>query len=116
AGALGTVTGCLRRGALKQIVARQEGLDRFDYVVVLMLENRSFDNMLGYLYPPAQVPRGQAFEGVAGKQLSNPIPHDAHSAERGVVPVSPGTVMDNPNPDPGEEYPHVNTQLYGTVL
>src|SRR5207244_5785722 len=43
-------------------------------------------------------------------------PPDAHSAERGVVPVSPGTRMDNPNPDPGEEYPHVNTQLYGTVL
>jgi phospholipase C len=23
--------------------------------------------------------------------------------------------MDNPNPDPGEEYPHVSTQLFGTV-
>jgi phospholipase C len=25
-------------------------LDTFDHVVVLMLENRSFDNLLGYLY------------------------------------------------------------------
>ena len=24
--------------------------------------------------------------------------------------------MQNPNPDPGEPYPHVSTQLYGTVL
>ena len=27
-------------------------LDNFDHVVVLMLENRSFDNLLGYLYSP----------------------------------------------------------------
>jgi len=30
----------------------------FDYVVVLMMENRSFDNLLGYLYEPDSVPRG----------------------------------------------------------
>jgi phospholipase C len=91
-------------------------LDRFDYVVVLMMENRSFDNLLGYLYEPDAIPRGQRFEGVAGKSLSNPIPPSAPDAGRQVVPVAQGTVMDNPNPDPGEEYPHVNTQLYGTVL
>ena len=27
----------------------------------------------------------------------------------------PGTEMDNPNPDPGEEYPHVGTQFFGVV-
>jgi phospholipase C len=81
---------------------------QFDHLVVLMMENRSFDNMLGYLYQPGQVPRGQSFDGVAGKQLSNPGPD-------GPVPVTPGTVMDDPNPDPGEEYPHINTDLFGTV-
>src|SRR3712207_753278 len=91
-------------------------LEAFDHVVVLLLENRSFDNLLGYLYEPNQVPRGQIFEGVAGKALSNPIPDYADQADRRVVPVAKGYVMDNPNPDPGEEYPHVNTQLYGTVL
>ena len=30
----------------------------FDYVVVLMMENRSCDNLLGYLYEPDSVPRG----------------------------------------------------------
>jgi phospholipase C len=91
-------------------------LDKFDHVVVLMLENRSFDNLLGYLYEPGQVPRAQPFEGVAGKALSNPIPPDADQAHHGVVPITKGYIMDNPNPDPGEEYPHVNTQLYGAVI
>jgi phospholipase C len=92
-----------------------KGLDAFDHVVVLMLENRSFDNLLGHLYEAGRAPRGQAFEGVDGKQLSNPIPPHAPEADRQFVPVRAGSVMDNPNPDPGEEYPHVSTQLFGTV-
>src|SRR3954454_4826878 len=81
---------------------------QFDHLVVLMLENRTFDNMLGYLYKPGQVPRGQKFDGVAGKNLSNSAPDGTK------VPVSPGDpdVMDNPNPDPGEEYPHLNTAFF----
>src|SRR4051794_20634083 len=58
---------------------------QFDHLVVLMMENRSLDNMLGYLYEPDAVPRGQTFDGVAGKNLSNPGPD-------GAVPVKPGTV------------------------
>ena len=54
--------------------------------------------------------------GVAGKHLTNPIPPDAPNAQRRVVPVTPSGAMDHPNPDPGEGYPQVNTQLYGTVL
>ncbi len=85
---------------------------RFDHVVVVMFENRSFDNLLGYLYEPGEVAR---FEGVAGRDLSNPIPDYAPGAERGVVPVHPAENMNTPDPDPGEEYQHVNTQLFGTV-
>jgi phospholipase C len=51
-------------------------LDGFDYVVVLILENRSFDNLLGYLYPdgvPDNAPAGKTFEGVVGKNLANLI-------------------------------------------
>ncbi len=91
-------------------------LASFEHVVVLMLENRSFDNLLGYLYAPGEAPRGQTYDGVAGKALANPIPVGADGAERLAVAVSAGEVMDNPNPDPGEEYPHVNTQLFGTVV
>jgi len=91
-------------------------LDTFSHVVVLMMENRSFDNMLGYLYQPGSEPRGQHFEGVLGKDLWNPIPPGVPNGGRKRVPVQRGYVMDDPNPDPGEEYPHVNTQLFGTVL
>ena len=94
------------------------GIDKYEYIVVLMLENRSFDNMLGYLYSPAELPPGEYFEGVIGKNLSNPInvsPGDTVYS-RDSVHVYPDTVMTNPSPDPGEEYPHVNTQLFSTII
>ena len=96
-------------------------LDKFDHIVVLMLENRSFDNLAGWLYDPDneppfnKVPAGQSFNGLYDKDLSNPIPAYARDADRKVVPVGKGTVMTNPNPDPGEDFPHINTQLFGSV-
>ena len=83
-----------------------------DHVVAVMFENRSFDNLLGRLYEPGEVP---SFEGVIGKDLSNPIPEWAEGAEKGSVPYGIPTTMDTPNPDPGEELPHINTQLYGIL-
>jgi phospholipase C len=85
---------------------------RFDHVVVLMFENRSFDNLFGYLYDAGEVPH---FEGLVGKSISNPLPPELASGGRSVVPVHPAQNMDTPDPDPGEEYPHVNTQLFDTV-
>lgn len=49
----------------------------------------------GHLYEPGEV---ASFEGVAGRDLSNPIPSYAPDAERGVVPVHVATSMDAPNP------------------
>jgi len=87
--------------------------EAMDHVVLVLFENRSFDNLLGRLYPPGAVP---SFEGVIGKDLSNPIPEWAqHGAERKVVPYGIATGMDSPNPDPGEEYQHTNTQLYNIL-
>jgi phospholipase C len=103
-------------GPLLSIPHQRNDLAAFDHMVVLMMENRSFDQLLGYLYEPDTVPRGQAFDGVAGQHLANPIPAYAEQAARQGVPVHWGSVMDHPSPDPGEEYPHVNTQLYGTTL
>ena len=55
-----------------------------DHVVVVLFENRSLDNVLGRLYGPGD---GKTFEGVIGKELSNPIPEWAeHGADRKVVP------------------------------
>src|SRR3974390_184314 len=94
----------------KPVADRQKALD---HIVVLMFENRSFDDLLGRLYQPGEV---AAFEGVAGKNLSNPIPEwAAYGVDRKVVPYGIATNMNTPNPDPGEEYPHINTDLYGVL-
>jgi phospholipase C len=102
----------LDQAALARSDEMADQLARFDYVVVLMLENRSFDNMLGYLY---QDDPTKPFNGVYGKQLSNPIPPNSDKAYLGVLPVTQGVFPENPCPDPGEEYPRVNTQIFGTV-
>jgi phospholipase C len=84
-----------------------------DHVVLVLFENRSVDNLLGHLYGPED---GKIFEGVIGKDLSNPIPAWAeHGAERKTVPYTVATDMDAPNPDSGEEYFHTNTQLYNVL-
>ncbi|MGL4257558.1 MAG: alkaline phosphatase family protein [Microbacterium sp.] len=86
----------------------------FDHVVVLMGENRSFDNLLGWLYTPDDLPDGETFDGLAFGDYANVAPTGAR------IPAHPYSgptdeVMGRPNPDPGEEFPHVNTQLFGTV-
>ena len=82
-----------------------------DHVVAVMFENRSFDNLQGRLYEPGEVP---SFEGVIGKDLSNPIP-DWAGVSGVVVPYGVAGNMNTPHPDPGEELPHINTQLFGIL-
>src|SRR5262245_22682536 len=70
-----------------------------DHIVVVLFENRSMGNVLGRLYGPDD---GKNFDGVIGKNLSNPFPDWAeHGAERKVVPYTVATDMDSPNPDSG---------------
>jgi phospholipase C len=58
------------------------GLGSVDHLVVLMLENRSFDHMLGFLYAGTGNTSAtqQAFDGLTGDE-SNP------DGEGNVVPV-----------------------------
>ena len=86
-----------------------------DHVIVVLFENRSLDNLLGHLYGPED---GKTFDGVLGKELSNPVPAWADHQPpdgSGSVSVYVGDNMDAPNPDSGEEYAHTNTQLFGTL-
>ena len=70
-----------------------------DHVVVVMFENRSFDNLLGRLYGPGEV---ASFEGVVDKELSNPIPEWADDrADRGVVLYEGREGHGHPQPRPG---------------
>ncbi len=90
-----------------------DGSHALDHIVVVLFENRSLDNVLGHLYPPED---GKNFDGVIGKDLTNPIPGWAeHRDGRDVVPYTVATDMDSPNPDSGEEYYHTNTQLYNVI-
>ena len=91
-------------------VDRRNALDR---VVVVMFENRSFDNLLGRLDRPCEV---ALFEGVIGKDLRNPIPALAeHDADKGLPRYGISPSMNTPWPDPGEELPHINTRPFGIL-
>ena len=98
---------------LSEVTLTVDRSHAMDHVVLVLFENRSFDNVLGHLYGPQD---GKTFEGVIGRALSNPIPEWAeHGVDRKTVPYTVATDMDAPNPDSGEEYFHTNTQLYNTL-
>jgi phospholipase C len=92
-----------------------DGLSSISHIVVLMLENRSFDHMLGYLYADSGnvSASGQPFEGLTGTE-SNP------NAKGRAVPVFKIDSSDEnayfmPGADPGEGYSATNSQLFGTT-
>jgi phospholipase C len=91
------------------------GLASVESVVVLMLENRSMDHMLGYLYSDSDnvSPSSQPFEGLTGEE-SNP---DATGKAVEVFPIEPDTpnAYLMPGADPGEGYMATNIQLYGSI-
>ncbi len=80
-----------------------------DHVVVLMLENRSFDSMLGWLYPDRP-----DFDGLTGRE-SNPWHHNA-TVETVSVWNDPGlsrATACGPDPDPGELFHDIEGQFFG---
>ncbi|MGO9261494.1 MAG: alkaline phosphatase family protein [Bryobacteraceae bacterium] len=89
-------------------------LGSIDHIVVVMLENRSFDHMLGFLYAPGNTsPLGQPFDGLTGNE-SNP------DGKGGSVKVYRIQASDPhpyfmPGADPGEGFPNTNGQLFGTI-
>jgi len=109
--AIGSATVAL--GASGCSTSEPTSKNAMDHVIVVLFENRSFDNILGHLYQQGEVPQ---FEGVIGKNLSNPVPSWAqHPAPGGRVSYSVATSMNSPSSDPGEEYPHTNTQMFNTI-
>jgi phospholipase C len=80
-------------------------LDAIDYFVVLMLENRSFDNLLGWLRP-----NSPGFEGLTGAEQ---IPDGTSGIVQVSTPYAGANAMREPDPDPGELFVDINTQLFG---
>jgi phospholipase C len=98
-------------------MANGGGLDSVNSVVLLMLENRSFDHMLGYLYPGNVSTSGQPFDGLTGAE-SNPGTNGQPVTVFRIEPPTPndpGTpnAYFMPGSDPGEGYMATNDQLYG---
>lgn len=110
--AIGANTGETADPGYTPIAPRSE--PGFDHLVVLMFENRSFDNLLGRLYENADPPGGQKYDGVAEGDYSNTAP-DGTVVAAHVYEGPTDSVMSQPDPDPGETYPHVNTQLFHVV-
>jgi phospholipase C len=86
-----------------------------EHLVVVMYENRSFDNIFGWLYGKDEVPVGASFDGLAQGHYSNPIPGTGERIEAHVYTGTTDHIMSSPQPDPGEAFQHVNTQLFNTV-
>jgi phospholipase C len=90
-------------------------LSAINHIVVLMLENRSFDHMLGFLYAGAGnvSPAGQPFEGLTGQE-SNPGSKGTAVQVFEIDPTDANAYF-MPGADPGEGYKSTNSQLFGTT-
>ena len=97
-------------------------MDNIEHVVVLMLENRSFDMMLGWLYEHDQsvinnIPQAAANDKYRGLQGVNPDDF-INTALNGTLTAKPSRGVKGftvPDVDPGEEFEHVLTQFYDHV-
>ncbi len=87
-------------------------LSAINHIVQLMLENRSFDQMLGFLYPNNQSASGQPYAGLTGTESN---PDDAGNPVQ-VFKIDKNTKHPYlmPGADPGEGFFNTNTQLFST--
>jgi len=80
-------------------------LNKINHIVVLMLENRSFDHILGYLYGPGR----EGYDGVSGKE-ANP---DSSASPPLAVPINDGAqYAGDLAVDPCHDAPAVTFQLF----
>jgi phospholipase C len=88
-------------------------LQSINHIVVVMLENRSFDHMLGFLYADHGnvSPSGQPLEGLKGTEAI-PGAKGGQVKVFKILPTSPHPYF-MPGADPGEGYLNTNWQLFG---
>jgi len=102
------------------------GMENIEHLVVVMFENRSFDNLLGWLYdnqtnppkfniPPQSPP---TFDGLIANTYYNVIAPSSPDKVFASRPGTPWPSCPNPNqiptPDPNEEFDNVTFQIFGT--
>ncbi len=79
-----------------------------DNIVVLMLENRSFDNILGALYPHSSTFEGLLLDG----SMANTYQNHTHAVTNESSLVD---VFLTPSPDPGELFQDMNLQIFNNT-
>jgi phospholipase C len=97
-------------------------MENIEHVVVLMLENRPFDGMLGWLYesdqPNVVVPKpsdsNDLFRGLQDVDL-NSFTNTANGGRISSPPVRGASGYTVPTTDPGEEFEHVNVKFFDTA-
>ncbi len=93
-------------------------LPQIKHVVVLMMENRSFDNLLGFLYadqgnqparniPPQDPP---TYDGLAAGRFSNRL----SSSSPPVFASEGANTFVVPRPDPKEDFDDMTRQIFGS--
>jgi phospholipase C len=89
-------------------------LSSINHIVQLMLENRSFDHMLGFLYAGTGnvSPAGQQFEGLTGSESNTDTSGNTVKVYQ-IDHTAMGAYF-MPGADPGEGYSNTNQQLFGS--
>lgn len=80
-------------------------INPIQHVVVLMLENHSFDNMLGFLHL-----KNHEIDGLTGNEF-NPV--DPHDPSKGIIQVRWGSNYYG-QPNPKHDFQDVTLQIFGT--
>lgn len=101
-------------------------LQKIKHIVVVMMENRSFDNLLGWLYadvnncPPYNIPpptgpgAKNTFAGLTPNTWCNEYAGGTVCASHPPKPWPPHNNPNRvPNPDPHEEFDHMTQQIFG---
>ena len=94
------------------------------HIVVLMLENRSFDNVLGWLYadqnnrPQLNIPAANppTFEGLSEKKFFNTRYAPGSPPVYATKGVTKSPIYNQPNPNPNEDYPSFLEQMFRVDL
>ncbi len=93
------------------------GMEKIEHVVLFMLENRSLDSLLGWLYEkdhpeltiPSPAPGEPAYDGLQGLDLSK---FTNVAGGISTMPKRGSSGLNVPSVDPGESFEHVNVQLF----
>ncbi|AOJ04891.1 phosphoesterase [Burkholderia mayonis] len=87
-------------------------LENVEHVVVVMFENRSFDTMLGWLYPPGTQP-AHVLPAHSSPQFDGLKPEMANPSTAGKMIAVTLEAANSVTPDPQETFVNVTSQILG---